>query len=88
MSDKELVYCRMPIVPERKFPVGFAVDVARAIIETGSARVPGTVLTYCFLNQPPDKSLTKTHGAYLRLKDPSPACDCSCPPPESSPPDR
>jgi hypothetical protein len=52
MSDKKRVYCRIPRKPERKFPVGFPRGPARAIISTESKWVPGTVLTYCFLDKP------------------------------------
>jgi len=52
MTNEKLVYCRTPIVPERKFPVGFPTDPARAIIAISSKWVPGTVLTYCFLDEP------------------------------------
>jgi hypothetical protein len=52
MSDKGLVYCRTPIVPPRKVPIGTPGGFANLVAAVGKMWVTGTVLTYCFLDQP------------------------------------
>jgi len=52
MSTKKRRYCRTPLVPERKFRIGFPKGPARVIVAMRTKWVPGTVLPYCFLDEP------------------------------------
>ncbi len=53
-EGKQPRLCSLPMVPERKFPLGFPVDVGRLIIVNEVKWVNGTPLPYCFLSQPPE----------------------------------
>jgi hypothetical protein len=52
MNTRKRIYCRTPVVPERKFRLGFPAGPARAIQVLRTKWVPGTVLPYCFLEEP------------------------------------
>ena len=54
MTEEGRVYCRMIKVPPRRFPTGFPGQVARIILQMQQKWVPGTVIKYCFLDQPSD----------------------------------
>lgn len=52
MTGTKRINCRTPLVPERKFRMGFPKNAARAILAMRTKWVPGTVLTYGFLEEP------------------------------------